>query len=110
MHTSLCQRATPLKKDKDTMTTISVKDIQSGDTNEISENTPCLVINGTYTSDTAVNGATAEEAAKDAEGHNAYGVRISTVGEWSRTAPGKQAYVFETGADGAPWWLSEIEG
>lgn len=88
------------------MTTISVKDLQSGDTNEISESTICLVINGTQTGDTAVNGEDADEAAEDAKRRNAYGVRASTVGEWARSAATLSAYVREAGTD--TWWLSEI--
>lgn len=92
------------------MTTLSIKDLQSGDTNEISAETPCLIIGGIPTGDTAVNGGDAVEAAGNARDRGARHVRISTVGEWARSASGEQAYVQEPGADGSPWWLSEIAG
>lgn len=86
-----------------------IKDIQSGDTNEISAETPCLIIGGIPTGDTAVNGANATAAREDARGRGAYGVTVSTVGAWtSGPRSGDPAYVQEPGVRGAPWWLSEV--
>ena len=87
----------------------SIKDLQSGDTNEIAPETPCLIIGGIPTGDTAVNGADAVAARDDARNRGAYGVTVSTVGAWaSGPRSGDDAYVQEPGVRGAPWWLSQV--
>lgn len=92
------------------MTTTQIKCLQSRDIDAISDETPCIIINGSSTSETAVGGATPQEAVSEATESGAYGCVVSTVGEWARTYPEKQAYVLEErGAkDGPVWWLSEV--
>lgn len=90
--------------------TTNIKCLQSRDVDAIDNETPCIIINGSSTSETAVGGATPQEALDEATESGAYGCEVSTVGEWARSAPEKQAYVLEErGAkDGPVWWLSEV--
>jgi hypothetical protein len=90
--------------------TSSIKCLQSRDTDQISDETPCIIINGSGTGETAISGETAAAARVLASESGAYGCEISTVGAWARTAPTKQAYVLEDRGekDGPVWWLSEV--
>ena len=92
------------------MTTTSIKCLQSRDIDAIDNETPCVIIGGSSVKETAVGGDTAQDARDEARESGAYGCEISTVGEWARTAPAKQAYVLEDRGekDGPVWWLSEV--
>lgn len=93
------------------MTTTNVKCLQSRDVDAISDETPCIIINGSSTGDTSIGGDTPQEALALARETGAYGCEISTVGAWARTAPAKQAYVLEErdAKDGNVWWLSTVQ-
>jgi hypothetical protein len=93
------------------MTTTNIKCLQSRDIDAISNETPCVIIGGSSTKETAVGGDTAQDARDAARESGAYGCEVSTVGEWARTAPEKQAYVLEDRGDkdGPVWWLSTVQ-